>query len=229
MELLSTDGSGAPTNTTLASAIVPDATVPIGDSTLAASFTATSNVTAGQQYALSVGRVDGLAIRYVRVDPCPGQEFQSTVGGSSWAPLPPFGGSVSDFVVSVFVTPPSQPGQPGQPSPSATCRGHQATIIGTNGADQVTGTPGADVILGLDGHDKLSGLAGNDVICGGKGADNLKGGAGNDQLSAQKGNDKLYGQKGNDKLSGKAGNDTLKGGPGKDILKGGAGNDKQVQ
>lgn len=105
MELLSTDATGAPTNSTLASATVPDATVPIGNSTLAASFTATSSVTAGQQYALSVGRVDGLGIGYVRPDPCPGQEFQSTVGGSSWAAVQPFGGSASDFVVSLFVDP----------------------------------------------------------------------------------------------------------------------------
>jgi Ca2+-binding RTX toxin-like protein len=117
---------------------------------------------------------------------------------------------------------------PGSP-PSATCRGEQATIVGTDGADRITGTPGADVIAALGGKDELSGLAGKDAICGAKGNDTLKGGAGNDQLSGQKGDDKLYGQKGNDKLSGKAGNDTLKGGPGKDILKGGAGKDKQVQ
>jgi Ca2+-binding RTX toxin-like protein len=115
------------------------------------------------------------------------------------------------------------------PAPSASCRGKQATMLGTDGADQITGTPGADVIVGLGGADKLSGLAGKDVICGAKGNDTLKGGAGNDQLSGQKGNDKLYGQKGNDRLSGKAGSDTLKGGPGKDTLKGGAGKDKQVQ
>jgi RTX calcium-binding nonapeptide repeat (4 copies)/Kelch motif len=115
------------------------------------------------------------------------------------------------------------------PAPAASCRGKQATIVGTGGADQITGTPGADVIAGLGGKDKLSGLAGNDVICGARGNDTLKGGAGNDQLSGQKGNDKLYGQKGNDKLSGKGGSDTLKGGPGKDILKGGAGKDKLVQ
>jgi Ca2+-binding RTX toxin-like protein len=117
----------------------------------------------------------------------------------------------------------------GSAPPSAICRGMQATIVGTDGADRITGTPGADVIAALGGKDRLSGLAGKDVICGAKGDDTLKGGAGNDQLSGQKGNDKLYGQKGNDKLSGKAGRDTLKGGPGKDMLKGGAGQDKQVQ
>ena len=127
----------------------------------------------------------------------------------------------------VVATPPAPPPPP--PAPSATCRGKQATIVGTGGADQITGTPAADVIVGLGGKDKLSGLAGKDVICGGKGNDTLKGGAGNDQLSGQKGDDKLYGQKGNDKLSGKGGKDILKGGPGKDTLKGGAGKDKQVQ
>jgi Ca2+-binding RTX toxin-like protein len=113
--------------------------------------------------------------------------------------------------------------------PSASCRGRQATMVGTDGPEQISGTPAADVIAALGGKDKLSGLAGQDVICGGKGNDTLKGGGGKDQLTGQKGNDKLYGQKGNDKLSGKAGNDTLKGGPGKDTLKGGAGKDKQVQ
>jgi alpha-galactosidase len=92
-----------------------------------------------------------------------------------------------------------------------TCKGIAATIVGTEGADQIAGTPGADVIVGLDGNDKISGLAGNDVICGARGNDTLKGGTGNDQLRGQKGND------------------TLKGGPGKDNLKGGAGKDKQIQ
>jgi Ca2+-binding RTX toxin-like protein len=93
----------------------------------------------------------------------------------------------------------------------ATCRGKQATFVGTDRADQITGTRGGDVIMGAGGNDKLSGLAGRDVICGGDGKDTLKGG---------KGNDKLYGE---------AGKDTLKGGPGKDTFKGGAGKDKQLQ
>ncbi len=105
------------------------------------------------------------------------------------------------------VPPPTPPATPTPP----TCKGKTATIVGTEGADQLTGTPAADVIAALGGNDKLSGLAGNDTICGGAGKDTLKGG---------KGNDKLYGE---------AGKDTLKGGPGNDKLKGGAGKDKQVQ
>jgi len=101
---------------------------------------------------------------------------------------------------------------PPQPSaPSAICRGKQATLVGSNGADQISGTPGADVIVGLGGNDKLSGLGGNDVICGAKGNDTLKGGKGKDILLGQKGDDKLKGAGGNDKLSGKKGKDTLKG------------------
>jgi hypothetical protein len=151
--------------------------------------------------------------------------------GAAAAPLPDgrvlvAGGCcyLSSAEIFALGSPPSAP-----PAPNATCRGEQATIVGTDGADQISGTPAADVIAAVGGNDKLSGLAGNDVICGGKGNDTLKGGPGNDQLSGQKGNDKLYGQKGKDKLRGKAGNDTLKGGPGKDTLKGGAGKDKQVQ
>jgi hypothetical protein len=108
------------------------------------------------------------------------------------------------------------------------CAGKAATIVGTDGADQITGSHLADVIIGLGGDDKVSGLRGNDVICGGTGNDTLEGRVGNDQLYGQQGNDKLYGWKGNDKLYGQQGNDTLQGGPGKDILKGGAGKDRQV-
>jgi Ca2+-binding RTX toxin-like protein len=112
----------------------------------------------------------------------------------------------------------------------ATCRGKQATIVASNGADRgFTGAPGADVIVGLDGNDELSGLAGNDMICGGMGKDTLSGQNGNDQLSGEAGNDTLAGGAGKDILKGGPGKDILKGGPGKDILKGGPGRDKQVQ
>jgi Ca2+-binding RTX toxin-like protein len=101
-----------------------------------------------------------------------------------------------------------------------TCKGAQATIIGTDGDDVRTGSPGRDVIVGLAGNDTLSGLAGKDVICGGSGKDRLKGGKGNDFLSGQKGNDTLKGGPGKDKLSGKKGKDLCIGGPGTDKAKG---------
>ena len=106
---------------------------------------------------------------------------------------------------------PTTPVTPSQPPSGAagavSCKGQQATIVGTSGNDNRRGTGRKDVIAGLGGSDTLSGLAGNDVICGGAGKDTLKGGAGND---------KLYGQKGKD---------TLKGGGGADLCKGGAGRD----
>jgi uncharacterized protein (DUF2147 family) len=109
------------------------------------------------------------------------------------------------------------------------CKGHPATIVGTDGSDVLRGTSGKDVIVGLGGNDKLSGLAGKDVICGGGGKDILKGGKGNDKLYGESGKDTLKGGRGKDTLKGGAGKDTLKGGPGKDSLKGGAGKDKQIQ
>ena len=117
-------------------------------------------------------------------------------------------GPAPDIGADEFV--PSPPAPPASPTPS-TCNGKTATIVGTEGGDQLSGTPAADVIAALGGNDKVSGQAGNDTICGGAGKDTLKGG------------------KGNDKLFGEAGKDTLKGGPGKDKLKGGAGKDKQLQ
>jgi Ca2+-binding RTX toxin-like protein len=130
------------------------------------------------------------------------------------------GPSVNRLDAIVFETPPVPPAAPG-----GTCKGIQATIVGTNGNDVRNGTSGRDVMLGLEGNDTLSGLAGNDVICGGTGKDNLNGGKGKDTLLGQKGSDKLKGGGGKDKLSGKKGKDNLKGGGGKDTLKGGGSKD----
>jgi Ca2+-binding RTX toxin-like protein len=62
------------------------------------------------------------------------------------------------------------------------CLGHKATIVGTNGADEITGTPHRDVIAALGGRDKVRGLGGPDVICGGKGKDDLFGGPGRNEV-----------------------------------------------
>jgi Ca2+-binding RTX toxin-like protein len=132
---------------------------------------------------------------------------------------------VLDRALQIPVKPAAPAPAPAAPTASGSCRGIQATIVGTEGNDVRTGTPGADVMLGLGGNDTLSGLAGNDVICGAKGSDTLKGGKGKDTLAGQKGDDTLKGGPGKDKLSGKKGNDTLKGGGGNDKLKGGGGRD----
>ena len=91
-----------------------------------------------------------------------------------------------------------------------TCKGQQATHVGTTGNDEIRGTRGRDVIAALTGKDKTFGLAGKDLVCGGAGRDTLNGG---------KGKDKLLGQKGADTLKGGGGNDTCKGGQGRDLEK----------
>lgn len=94
---------------------------------------------------------------------------------------------------------------------AATCHGHTATLVGTEGDDTLDGTSGKDVIVGLGGNDTISGRGGVDVICGGDGSDTVAGGSGRDRLYG--GRDRLgvgedrthYG----DTLEGGAGNDLL--------------------
>jgi RTX calcium-binding nonapeptide repeat (4 copies) len=128
----------------------------------------------------------------------------SSLFGTGLAPDPP--------------TPPTTPttpapGGPGAAPPSgpgtatSTCKGVAATIVGTDGSDQLPGTAGADVISALGGNDNVTALGANDVVCGDLGKDTLKGGKGQDTLLGQKGKD------------------TLKGGGGKDFCNGGPGND----
>jgi uncharacterized delta-60 repeat protein len=62
------------------------------------------------------------------------------------------------------------------------CLGKKATIVGTDGPDELTGTPHRDVIAALGGADEVRGLAGPDLICGGKGKDRLFGGPGRDEV-----------------------------------------------
>ncbi len=55
-----------------------------------------------------------------------------------------------------------------------TCDGLPATIVGTEGDDDIDGTAGDDVIAGLAGDDKIDGKGGNDTVCGGAGDDEIK-------------------------------------------------------
>ena len=54
------------------------------------------------------------------------------------------------------------------------------SIIGNNGANQITGTAFADTLTGNLGNDTLTGGDGNDTLKGGAGADTLQGEAGDD-------------------------------------------------
>lgn len=130
---------------------------------------------------------------------------------------------------------------PSHASPNPSCFGHRATIVGTEGDDQLRGTQGSDVIVGLGGRDDIAALGGNDLICSGKGGsfrgqpEILRGGPGNDRISGGPGGELVYGDDGNDHILlgighnvgyGGRGSDVLHGGPEEDELYGNSGNDQ---
>lgn len=110
-------------------------------------------------------------------------------------------------------------------SSAQTCDGLVATVVGTEGDDQLVGTQGDDVIVGLGGNDDISLLDGNDVACGGGGDDVIFGGDGSDRLFGDEGNDDLRGENDNDSLAGGSGDDSLRGGSGDDQMAGDDGDD----
>jgi len=104
LQVLATDASGVPTNTVLASATISDAAVPLGDSTLAGTFSPPASVSAGQQYAIAVTRPAQWYLQRRADDPsCPGREFFSP---SQTAPFMP-SGTPSDMIFATFVDPPN--------------------------------------------------------------------------------------------------------------------------
>ena len=125
------------------------------------------------------------------------------------------------------------------------CHGETATIVGTDGADELTGTRGHDVIVGRGGDDRIEALGGSDVVCAGPDGDLVRGGAGDDDIAGGRGGDfaaggsgadrvrtgrgaveGLFGGEGDDRLSGGPGSfDGLVGGPGDDVMDGGDGLD----
>jgi hypothetical protein len=116
---------------------------------------------------------------------------------------------------------------PAQPSQAAfLCHGATATIVGTNGADNLEATDDGDVIVGRGGRDTIDGKGGRDLVCGGAGSDRIVGGRGGDTLIGNGGNDILDGQAGNDQLFGGFGRDRLSGRDGKDRLRGGPADDR---
>lgn len=109
---------------------------------------------------------------------------------------------------------------------SPRCEGKPATIIGTNGRDNLRGTSGADVIMGLGGADVIDAGGGNDLVCAGSGDDLVFGGTWNDRLIGGSGDDDLRGGSGKDRLYGGDGADQLHGERGVDYLRGNAGADQ---
>jgi uncharacterized repeat protein (TIGR01451 family) len=112
-----------------------------------------------------------------------------------------------------------------EPTGGPTCKGRQATIIGTEVDETINGTNKKDVIVALGGHDIVFGFDGRDTVCGGTGDDTIRGQADADLLRGGSGNDVLRGALGSDDVGGGAGRDRLSGGLFSDILKGGPGRD----
>ncbi len=115
----------------------------------------------------------------------------------------------------------------GNVSQQCHCNGKKATLIGTQGDDNLVGTSTkANVIVGGGGNDTIHGGGKDDTICGGSGNDKLYGEGGKDNLFGWIGDDELYGGDGNDKLHGEDGLDKLFGGGGNDELYGWLGDDE---
>ena len=101
MQIVTTDGSGTPTNNVLASTTIANASVPDGDSRIVGLFGSPASVVAGQQLGLLITRPgESYTLRDRSDDPCPGREFFSASGGPFMAEQPIF-----DFVFAVFVKP----------------------------------------------------------------------------------------------------------------------------
>jgi hypothetical protein len=108
-QILPVDASGTPVNGPLATTRIPDASVPVGISTLSVTFGSPANVTAGQQYALVVSRLSaasgvGFGYRDRNDNPCAGQEFFSDTQVGGWSA----GGPQYDLIFSTFVNPTNQ-------------------------------------------------------------------------------------------------------------------------
>ena len=120
VEIRTVDGSGLPTDTVLATATVANASVPVGDSLLSASFPNPATVTAGQEYALVVnaGEGFGLQVGYRFDNPCPGFiAFRETTGPWDDQLFPDF-----DMVFRVFVTQPTPTTATPAPSAKKKCK-----------------------------------------------------------------------------------------------------------
>jgi Ca2+-binding RTX toxin-like protein len=119
---------------------------------------------------------------------------------------------------------------PGGAGGGARCFGKPATIIGTNGPDDLRGTTGADVIVGRGGSDEIFGRGGRDRLCGNGDRDGISGGPKADRISGGAQSDLLEGDDQSDLHVGGPGADAifadeLGNAAASDIAKGNAGDD----
>lgn len=90
-----------------------------------------------------------------------------------------------------------------------TCDGLSATIVGTDGNDDLTGTAGDDVVSLGPGDDTFVSMAGNDTVCGGTGDDSIDAEGGVARLEGEDGADTLTATTGS--VTGGADSDTFRG------------------
>lgn len=110
--------------------------------------------------------------------------------------------------------------------PLPTCRGAEATIIGTPDDDVIQATHRPDVIVTRGGPDTIAARRGTDLVCSGRGHDEVRGGPGRDHLYGAAGRDVLGGGRARDRIAGGTGRDALRGGRGRDRCLGGKGKDR---
>ena len=127
-------------------------------------------------------------------------------------------------LIVALATTPALVAQPSQ-ALATTCHGLTATIVGTDGDDELTGTPLNDVVWLGPGNDTYTDPGGNDVICGGPGNDAISGGDGHDFIDGGSGKDKISGGAGDDRIVGGSGNDEITPGDGNDVVRAGKGKD----
>ena len=91
LQILDTDGTGTPINGTLGTAVIVDASVPSGITTLVGNFSPGVPVQAGHRLALVVTRPGGMPfeVRIRTTDPCPGNLFFANTQTDTFNPEPP--------------------------------------------------------------------------------------------------------------------------------------------
>ena len=57
--------------------------------------------------------------------------------------------------------------------PGYSCFGEPATILGTDGDDEIELTPDRDVLVALGGNDRIERASGTDLVCAGDGDDSI--------------------------------------------------------
>jgi Ca2+-binding RTX toxin-like protein len=177
------------------------------------------------------GQLDDADARVEFVRAGPGSSLDVDLGGGDFISIQ---GGVSGLSLRSSVLPRIPPAEPLRIPPDVVF-----TILGTNGADNLTGTNNVDTIRGLGGNDTLNGLKEDDLLDGGSGRDRLDGGPGDDRIFGAEDNESgrlpggirpgLFGREGDDELDGGAGIDLLDGGADDDRLEGGDNDDRQVR